>query len=159
MNLEALGNIGDFVGGIAVIATLVYLAIQIRQSNRLVEQSTQIAHAQALREANSTQSSLLAIAQDAELSKIIGSGLVSYNGLSSDEQLRFTFAFGSLISALATNHSQQVTLGILKDSRISTQVQSLKGFLGAPGGKEWWEIFSAQYSDGFREYVKEQVLH
>jgi hypothetical protein len=112
-----------------------------------------------LREANPAQPSLLAIAQDAELSKIIGSGLASYQGLSSDDKLRFNFAFGGLISALATNHSQQVTLGILEDSRISTQVQTLRGFLGAPGGKEWWGIFSAQYGDGFREFVDKHVLH
>jgi hypothetical protein len=32
VNLDALGNIGDFVGGIAVIATLIYLAVQVRQN-------------------------------------------------------------------------------------------------------------------------------
>lgn len=30
--LQELGNLGDFVGGIAVVATLVYLALQIRQN-------------------------------------------------------------------------------------------------------------------------------
>jgi hypothetical protein len=30
--LEELGNIGDFVGGLAVVVTLVYLALQIRQN-------------------------------------------------------------------------------------------------------------------------------
>jgi len=30
--LDALGNIGDFVGGLAVVVTLVYLALQIRQN-------------------------------------------------------------------------------------------------------------------------------
>ena len=30
--LEALGNLGDFVGGVAVIVTLLYLASQIRQN-------------------------------------------------------------------------------------------------------------------------------
>jgi hypothetical protein len=32
--LEALGNLGDFVGGIAVVATLLYLAVQVRQNSR-----------------------------------------------------------------------------------------------------------------------------
>jgi hypothetical protein len=30
--LDELGNIGDFVGGLAVVVTLVYLALQIRQN-------------------------------------------------------------------------------------------------------------------------------
>jgi hypothetical protein len=29
---ETLGNLGDFIGGIAVVVTLVYLAIQVRQN-------------------------------------------------------------------------------------------------------------------------------
>ena len=32
MNLEALGNAGDFIGGLGVIVTLLYLAIQIRHN-------------------------------------------------------------------------------------------------------------------------------
>jgi hypothetical protein len=33
MNWEAIGAIGEVVGGVAVIATLIYLALQIRQTN------------------------------------------------------------------------------------------------------------------------------
>ena len=32
--METLGNIGDFIGGIGVIFTLLYLAVQIRQNTR-----------------------------------------------------------------------------------------------------------------------------
>ena len=34
--LEALGNVGDFLGGLGVVVTLFYLASQIRQSNLTV---------------------------------------------------------------------------------------------------------------------------
>ncbi|MEP1472162.1 MAG: hypothetical protein ABJK25_14410 [Halieaceae bacterium] len=34
MTLEDLGNIGDFLGGVGVVATLLYLAFQIRQNTR-----------------------------------------------------------------------------------------------------------------------------
>jgi hypothetical protein len=30
--IEDLGNIGDFLGGIAVVVTLIYVATQIRQN-------------------------------------------------------------------------------------------------------------------------------
>ena len=32
--IENLGNIGDFIGGVGVFATLIYLATQIRQNTR-----------------------------------------------------------------------------------------------------------------------------
>ena len=43
MNLDALGNLGDFIGGIGVLATLIYLAYQIRQNTASVQQSNRIA--------------------------------------------------------------------------------------------------------------------
>ena len=36
MTLQDLGSIGDFIGGIAVIITLLYLANQIRQNTNSV---------------------------------------------------------------------------------------------------------------------------
>ena len=40
MNWEALGAIGEIVGAVAVIATLGYLAVQIRQNTRSVRAAT-----------------------------------------------------------------------------------------------------------------------
>ena len=37
--LDALGNIGDFLGGIGVVVTLLYLASQIRQNTRSLRAS------------------------------------------------------------------------------------------------------------------------
>ena len=39
MSFEALGNLGDYVGGIAVILSLAYLALQIRQNTRMLRAS------------------------------------------------------------------------------------------------------------------------
>jgi hypothetical protein len=41
MNLETLALIGEFIGGIAVVITIVYLAYQTRQTRFLLEQSNQ----------------------------------------------------------------------------------------------------------------------
>ena len=35
MNWEAIGAVGELAGGVAVIATLIYLALQIRQTNKI----------------------------------------------------------------------------------------------------------------------------
>lgn len=40
MTLDDLGNLGDFLGAIAVLVTLVYLAIQVRQSSALTRAQT-----------------------------------------------------------------------------------------------------------------------
>jgi hypothetical protein len=40
MTLSELSDIGEIVGGVAVVASLVYLALQIRQNTRAVRGST-----------------------------------------------------------------------------------------------------------------------
>ncbi len=40
MTLEQLANMGEFVSEIAVIASLIYLALQIRQNTKSVRSST-----------------------------------------------------------------------------------------------------------------------
>ena len=37
---EDLGNLGDFVGGIGVMITLAYLAVQIRRNTRALRSNT-----------------------------------------------------------------------------------------------------------------------
>lgn len=44
---QLLGNLGEFVGSIAVIATLIYLAVQVRYSRTLLEENRRIALGQA----------------------------------------------------------------------------------------------------------------
>lgn len=89
MSLEALGNIGDFVGGVAVVVTLIYLAVQIRQNTRQVHQSVELARAASVKAANAVEPSLLAIAQDPELARIFREGLTDYSSVKGDDQLRF----------------------------------------------------------------------
>ena len=35
MDLTQLANLGEFIGGVAVLVTLIYLAVQMRQSNQI----------------------------------------------------------------------------------------------------------------------------
>jgi len=40
MNIQTLGNLGDFIGSLAVLVTLVYLSIQTRQTVTISRQSS-----------------------------------------------------------------------------------------------------------------------
>jgi hypothetical protein len=65
MDLEAFGSIGDFVGGIGVIVSLLYLAVQIRQNTKAVRSSS---YHQA---AEQTWNYCLVVAQDATLAELL----------------------------------------------------------------------------------------
>ena len=36
MTLQDLGNVSQFIGGIAIVISLIYLAIQVRQNTRVI---------------------------------------------------------------------------------------------------------------------------
>ena len=64
MTLQDLGNLGEFIGAIAVVISLVYLAAQIRQNTRALHSSSYAQSAEQLWLFN------LAIAQDGDLARI-----------------------------------------------------------------------------------------
>jgi len=50
MNLQDLGSVGEFIGSIGVIVTLIYLASQIKESRRATESAVVWERAKAMRE-------------------------------------------------------------------------------------------------------------
>lgn len=90
MTLQELANVGEFLGGIAVIVSLLYLAVQIRQNTKAVRSAS---YHQA---AEQTWNALLAIAQDRSLGEAIGN-LAAGRELSPPEQTRVAAVDASLL--------------------------------------------------------------
>jgi hypothetical protein len=152
-----LGTSATSWGGVAVVVSLIYLAVQIRQNTRQVQQSVELERAAAIKGANNLEPSMLAIAQDPGLARIFREGLADYSALKGDERLRFTMVMGAIVATFDTRLSEQMILGIHGGPSLGDQVQSLRRFLGTPGGHEWWRRHSAEYSPVFQEFVKEHV--
>ena len=47
MNWDAIGAIGEIVGAAAVVVTLIYVAVQVRQNTKSMDESLELALAQA----------------------------------------------------------------------------------------------------------------
>jgi hypothetical protein len=82
-NWEAIGAIGEVVGGVAVIATLLYLAIQIRQNAQSVRNAASLSVNEGLAEINRR------LSNDAEFADLWLRGLKDYRGLTNVERARF----------------------------------------------------------------------
>jgi len=52
MTISELGSIGEFVGAIGVVITLIYLAFQIRQNTTQLKQNISMAKAAAVNNSN-----------------------------------------------------------------------------------------------------------
>ena len=69
MDLTQLANLGEFIGGVAVLVTLIYLAVQVRQNTLSNRVSTLL----EMSEASASLNDMLA--SDGELSRIFETGM------------------------------------------------------------------------------------
>ena len=84
MNWEALGAIGEIVGAVAVVLTLGYLAVQIRQNTRSLRAAAVQEVARSANEWSSLQ------VRDPELSVVYSKGISDYSSLSPEQQAQFS---------------------------------------------------------------------
>jgi len=66
MTIIELGALGEFLGSIAVLATLVYLAVQIRQNTRSMDESKKLALAQTYQMRSDALQMMMVRAADSE---------------------------------------------------------------------------------------------
>lgn len=98
MTLLELGALGEFLGSIAVLATLVYLSVQIRQNTKSMNESRKLALAQTYQMRADALQSMLVHAADSEhigpiITRLTTAGypenIAALDVLSTDERGRF----------------------------------------------------------------------
>jgi len=151
VTLQDLGSIGEIVGAIATVATLIYLARQIRANTSAV----QSAAAQSVHEAFATWYRMLAA--DAHLSQLVTNGLRDYALLSETDRARFVSTFMAFLSC-----SQDAFIkwreGSLSRALWSGWELVMMNLLLSPGGRAFWQERGYLFGDEFRGHVEQDLL-
>jgi len=109
MTVELLANIGEFVGGVAVLATLVYLALQVRQNNLLARTSAyQFWH-------DSNARAITTIAQGPTPVEVFIKGQRDEEPLKEDERFQFSVHLFCLM------HSFEIAFLMYKDGLVDEE--------------------------------------
>ncbi len=147
LDITTLAAWGEFIGGIGVIASLVYLATQIRQNSKLLTASA----ATTTDSYNSTTATLLA--QDPEVARIWWDGLADREALSEPDRRRFD----SLNALLLNGFQQQFRLtrkGVLDPDVLADGEQGMRWVRQQPGFRQWWKQWAGNtYSGDFKNYM------
>jgi hypothetical protein len=146
---QVLGNLGEFVGSIAILATLAYLAIQIRQAGR----ATTLAAVQATR----TERILwFQSSRDSPYMPAIFSKMDAGGALDEEESYRLRSHNAALWSSVYSQWIQQ-ELGFA--GRFATKDVGMVGMaISTHGGKDWWEAnANLIYPDEFCRYIDAAV--
>lgn len=151
IDLQSLANLGEVVGAAAVVASLLYLAVQVRQSTKAQRTEN---YARALDRVSSMQSVL---SQDGEISRIFAKGVQDTAKLTALEKIRFTWslyeAFDAFEFMFHTYKTDQIPEEVWKRWSLT-----VAWWLSFPGVQAWWQNRPVQFTESFTLFV-ESVLH
>ena len=154
MNWEAISTIAEILGAAAVVISLVYLAAQIRQNSRQVDEQVRALRLQAYDSAGADFSALrLHISGSLQLSSVWRRAKEEYSALEPDERAQanellheLMWAYQNIYSRMEDGTSDEV-LWKLADTNIGY-------WMGNRGFREWWRIEEkTPYTDDFEALV------
>ena len=148
--LDAFGNIGDFVGGIGVIITLLYLAAQIRQNTKSSRTQSYQAAVAAISEWTRE------VGADAESSRIFQSGSLDFEALSESERVRFNLLMAALMRNLENIHFQYSNGAIDADTWVGWANRTAS-ILAPAGAKVWGSSQEEAYAPAFRRFANSEM--
>jgi len=151
MSLNDLANIGQVIGAIAVVISLIYVAMQIRQNTNAVRAAT----AQSVHEHFANWYQL--VASDSTTAQVVVQGLKDYNALSETDKARFISAFMAFLS-YSQNAFIKWKQGLLEPSLWMAWEQIIINLTGAPGGKAFWKDRAYLFGEEFRRYVEDDLI-
>ncbi len=150
MDLTQLANLGEFVGGVAVLVTLLYLTYQLRETNR----STRVATLCAMSEASASLADMLAA--DPEVSRVFLAGSRDTADLTPDERDRFHFLMLGAARRMESVHIRMDGHGIPTDDRAGYHESGLS-LLAMPGSLKWWSRHRSRFNPSFGEWVDTEL--
>ncbi len=148
--LEALGNVGEFIGAVGVVVSLVYLALQLRHNTssvRAASFNSMVENSIRLLEHGFRDSEFAAFLARAELDP---EGLDEAGRLRWNSYMTAVFRhFGNLV--------YQQRVGALDDQMWESYRRDLKEHLRSPSWAEWFRDHQVVFSESLQEEVAELV--
>ena len=143
---QLLGNYGEFVGAIAVVITLGYLAVQIRQNTRTMETTTlrSMQDVVLLTEKNERYISYLLKAQRGE-------------PLTEEERAHMVERFLTIMRTFERIWLEH-ELSVVSRTRFGQHLDLLRWAMSVPVAREMWVYIAQTFDSGFRDIVDDEVF-
>jgi len=146
MNWEAIGAVGELIGAVTVVITLLYLAIQIRQNSQAVKNSA----AQAL--LSELNGSLRVASSEPTTARAVILGQTLFEELSEEGRAQFITWMFAWMRTIEQAYFQYVQ-GYIDEEIWEGQMAHLRQLTHASAVKEWWSHRRCFFSKRFQNYV------
>ena len=137
----------NMIGTIAVVLTVVYLAVQVRAS-------TKATYSQTYQTAVAALGDMAAIVGESkEKSRMFADGMADPDKLDTDEYLQFAYIGISLFRKYENAYFQYKS-GMIDDEFWDGHRDNLLWFFHRPGTQRWWKERRLGFSKSFRDYLE-----
>ena len=157
MTIQEWAAIAEIIGAIAVVASLVYLAVQIRQNTHelsLSMKSTELAAFERNVESGNRMRELFIL--NPEVADLYLRGVASDETLSVSEHLRFDMVLSNVFSALQGAFVRQQTYGN-DPTNFSGSERTLDLLVSRPGVRAWLQSSQPDWRPEFAALVAERL--
>ena len=150
MNWDIIGATGEWAGAIAVVASLLYLARQIRLTNQQARAAARYSFLDAYGQANGAISGTL------ESSSVFRRGMDD-EGLSDDEKMQFIILMGQFLNTWSVMYDLHEE-GELPANQWALVKSDIHSAFITPGGRKFWDALGKlNVHESFGQFV-EQLL-
>jgi hypothetical protein len=146
MSLEQYSDLSQIIGAVAVVASLIFVGVQLRQNTKAVRAPTSQAHAVGY------QQIIAGISNSGEFASIWRRGLADFQALDDDERARF-LAFTSTLFRFYESSQVQMLAASLDAEHWHTIEQQVTDLVTQPGVQAWWKLRRHWHSASFRNWI------
>jgi len=146
VNWEAIGAISEIVGAFAVLVTLIYLSIQVRDNTKSVKSEN------VHRVTDSFNALNLLVASDEDLADVWFKGVANFEDLTDPEKARFGFM---QLAAFRIYDSlyYQVKRATGDELLWNAELDTMRWLFSHPGMRAWWRQQRFGFSPGFKQFI------
>jgi len=150
MMLDELGNLGDFVGGLAVVVTLIYLALQIRRNTS----TTRVQTVQHLLTSDTASADLMI---SGPLPEILAKQAAGERLTPSEVSAYTLYMRGRVTEAWQVFYQRQN--GMIEDKVAAALLGRFEFFAGAPLFRAVWQHkLKVGFPPEFQDYIESRIL-
>lgn len=147
MTLEDIYYIGQTVAVFAVVVSLLFVGVQIRQNTRATRAASHGGVSAALNEINRM------FVENADVTRLWLAGLADRRALSNEERWRFDSLARAYMHVCETMFVQ-AQLGTGDTSVHLAEEDGMRTILASPGVRDWWRQNPFGFGPAFRAYVE-----
>lgn len=147
MSLEQASFVAQIISAVAIIASLIFVGVQLRQATRAMRNSSSQAHSAIYSGVIST------IIDNGEFASIWRRGLADPESLDEDELVRFIACASAQFRFFESSRVQWLN-GQLDGEHWQNIEAQVSSFASQPGIRAWWKIRRDWHSAAFQRWFE-----